>query len=168
MKKYTVLFNDFKGFTLVEVIMTILILGVVFSIVTPIVIQSFNIFDISTRRMSANQLAEVAKNEVSQYLRTAIDGSFESNNGSWKFRGFHPESDNDPVNIEIKLENQDLILNVSKDNGEVIEDEKLIAYNVSEENFDISLNGNTFDITIEINDENNRVVKKNFTVISRN
>ena len=60
-----------KGITLIEILISITILGVVLAIATSMIIQTFNIAPSGTRRMSAKQMAEMHVTEIARYVRNA-------------------------------------------------------------------------------------------------
>lgn len=160
-----------NGFTLIELIIAIFLMGVVISIASAMLVQSFNVFESSTRRMSASQLAELTKREVSSYLRSAITGV--SNGGNtWKFRAFHPNPDYDsPKDFEITHENGRIILNVKNVNGGIIESRVLVNAENIEFNINSDNNGDwdgNFDIYVKTEDEQENTASKTFSVRSRN
>ncbi|MFW6378289.1 MAG: type IV pilus modification PilV family protein, partial [Bacillota bacterium] len=138
-------------------LMAILILGVVMAAITTMIVQSFDVFDSSTRRMSAGQLAELGLSEVGGYLRTATN--FE-HNVNWKFDGYHPETDDQNVKFELSLDNESLKLNVTGLN------ERTILNNVKD--FNINEDDGDFIINIEVEDSEGNTANKRLTVRSRN
>ena len=167
MKKL-IIFYDNDGFTVIELLMAIIILGVVMAAITTMIVQSFNVFDSSTRRMSAGQLAELALSEVGGYLRSATDvtsdGNIDDNNkpdGPWKFKGYHLDNEDEIVMLEFNLVNKSLQLKVN-------DIEKRIILNNVEE-FDIStINGNEFEIFIKVEDGDENIAEKRLNISSRN
>jgi len=154
-------FYDNDGFTVIELLMAIVILGVVMAAVTTMIVQSFNVFDSSTRRMSAGQLAELALSEVGGYLRSTTEIISLDENGSWKFSGYHPDNEDEVVTLEFNLVNKTLKLKVND-----IE-KRTILNNVEE--FDISsINDNEFEVFIRVQDGEGNIAIKRSTIRSRN
>lgn len=60
-----------KGITLIELLISIAILGVVLAIATTLIIQAYNIAPSGARRMSARQMAEMHVTEIARYARNA-------------------------------------------------------------------------------------------------
>lgn len=166
MKKI-IRFYEKDGFTVIELLMAILILGVVMAAVTTMIVQSFDVFDSSTRRMSAGQLAELALSEVGGYLRTVTPYEDERNFedefkvDSWTFYGYHPDTGDESVEFKLSLENESLKLNISGLS------ERTVLNNVKE--FDISkINGNEFEIYIKAEDGDGNTAQKRLSISSRN
>lgn len=76
MGKFKKIIQKNSGITLIEVILATVILGVVLTLTTTMIIQSFNIVEPSSQRMSAKQLTELNLREIARYVRNArkIDG----------------------------------------------------------------------------------------------
>ena len=163
-------FYDNDGFTVIELLMAIIILGVVMAAITTMIVQSFNVFDSSTRRMSAGQLAELALSEVGGYLRSATDATTEGNidddnkpYGPWRFKGYHPEYDN-VVDFIFDLDEntQQLIL-------DVVDINRVIANNVQEFYIEKEVDSeNEFVIYIEVKDGEDNIARKRINITSRN
>ncbi|SDL59708.1 type II secretion system protein [Halarsenatibacter silvermanii] len=60
-----------SGLTLIELIISIAIMGVVIALASTMIIQAFNLAPVGSRRMSAGQLAEMHITEISRYIRNA-------------------------------------------------------------------------------------------------
>jgi prepilin-type N-terminal cleavage/methylation domain-containing protein len=65
------LFKNSKGFTLVEVLITIAILGIVMAIGAAVLIQTFEIIPNTNQRMSTRQLAEINLSTIASFVRNA-------------------------------------------------------------------------------------------------
>ena len=65
--------NNEQGFTLVELMLALAIIGIVVSLSTGMIVNIFNIVRPSTERMSAKQFAEIRLTEISAYARNAED-----------------------------------------------------------------------------------------------
>jgi len=157
-------FYDNDGFTVIELLMAIVILGVIMAAITTMIVQSFNVFDSSTRRISAGQLAELALSEVGGYLRSVTPyeedkGDFEDNFGddSWVFYGYHPGTEDQIVKFELNLIDESLLLKVEGLN------ERTVLNNVKD--FDISKeDNNEFIIFIKVEDGDGNVANYNVYV----
>lgn len=88
-----------KGMTLLEALVSLLILGVVLTIVTSMLVHSFNIFSSAPDRMSAKQMGELNLREIVRYVRSSEAVSLE--NG-----GKIPENETH----ELKKEEEGIIL----------------------------------------------------------
>jgi len=159
--------NNNRGFTIVELLVAIVIMGSVLAIATTMIVQSFNVFRSSTYRMSAGQMAEMAVNRTSLYLRSAVEdednifGCLNDDNNI-EFYAYHPDHE-EVVKIKFELEDNDLTTNAYDDLNEF----RLIAYGVEE--FCIEQkNGNKFSLSIQYIDDEGNVKTKRTNVKSRN
>lgn len=64
-------FKKSEGFTLIEVLLTIAILGIVMAVGASVLIQFFDIIPSSNERMSTRQLAEIELNKLVTLVREA-------------------------------------------------------------------------------------------------
>lgn len=161
-----------KGLTLIELLITILLMGFVFSLIATMFIQASDVFFSSTRRMSAGQKAELIQTEVAGYLRSMTSYNEDEfptiDENKWTFKGFHP-TEEQIVKIKIEWDEINEVLQISVDN--VLEkdednfEEDLIFTGV--ELFNISREGNEFNLNIIVVDENN-TANRNISVKSRN
>jgi len=71
MDKFKKLIQANEGFTLVELLLAIAILGIFMTMIIPMIIEPFNIVVPSSQRMSAKQMAELNVTEISRYIRNA-------------------------------------------------------------------------------------------------
>lgn len=115
--------NKNKGFTLVEMIIALMILGIVLTLATTMIVQAFNIFGDGSRRMSAKQLAEINLTELSKYVRNGEDIMFDEENNTiiksdnseiiiFDIKDFKMESINGSYEITIikKVDDQEAIV----------------------------------------------------------
>lgn len=68
MNKLRKIKND-NGLTLIELLISIALLGVTLAIATTIIIQAYNIVPSGSRRMSAKQMAEMHVTEIARHIR---------------------------------------------------------------------------------------------------
>lgn len=111
-----------SGFTLLEIILTLIIFLLISLIVTPILISSFDILDSSSTEMSQDQLLALAQQKLAAYLRTAIADStnqFGQGRNNWTFSGYSSAVDenkyrlnliNDTLYLQINSQPQQIIL----------------------------------------------------------
>ena len=180
MKKL-IRFYDNDGFTIIELLMAIIILGVVMAAITTMIVQSFNVFDSSTRRMSAGQLTELALSEVGGYLRAVrgprnisdynlyidpdtgeIDPEIDK---EYDFSGFYND---EQVNIKIEYisDSNRLVLAVDGDvERNMLNNVTGFYIDIDEE--DDELTGN-FDIYIKAEDGEGNIAEKRLNIKSRN
>ena len=156
-------YNKNNGFTVIELLMAIIILGVVMAAVTTMIVQSFNVFDRSTRRMSAGQLAELALSEVGGYLRTVTETIELNENGPWKFKGYHPNFEEE-VEFNLTLNDRRLSLAIENENDY----DRIIVNNVNDFNITKNETDEKFIILIEVKDEEDNTARKRLNVTSRN
>ena len=158
--------ND--GFTIIELLMAIIILGVVMAAITTMIVQSFNVFDSSTRRMSAGQLAELGLSEVGRVLRSAktipgipVDGhEFDDEDKSYSFTGYIDDSDT-KEEIVIEFKNNRIYIN---DEIRLNNVEKFNIVPILDEEGQVT---GEMRINIKVNDGDNTAIKQS-TVNSRN
>jgi len=158
-----------SGFTLIELIVAIFLIGIVISIVSAMLVQSFNVFESSTRRMSASQLTELTKREVSSYLRSAVSGVSNNDENSWKFIAYHPNPDFDnPKDFEIiKIDGRlELTVNGGNIENRVLVNAEKIEFNISSDNEE-DWEGN-FTVFVKTEDYRGNTASKTFSVRSRN
>ena len=121
MKKFKKTIKNKKGFTLVELIIAIFILGVILAMTTTLIVRSFDIVGDGTRRMSAKQLAEINLTEVSKYIRNGEEIEFDGNNNNIKksdtgeiiindVEYFDFDSDSNEVTFTKKVDNQQVTI----------------------------------------------------------
>lgn len=161
IKKDKFIFN-YRGLSLVEVLLSIIILGIVISIVTMMTIQTFNIVGTSSNRLSSSQLADLALAKIEKHLQTAVKNNsndFGKNKVKWKFTGYSDDGKKEKYIIELK--NNNLYLKISdKPKEQILENVK--AFFISETNTE-----GAFKISLKLTDESNKV-EKDLLVISRN
>ena len=161
--------ND--GFTIIELLMAIIILGVVMAAITTMIVQSFNVFDSSTRRMSAGQLAELGLSEVGRVLRSAktipgipVDGDefdeFDDKDKTYSFTGYIDDSDT-KEEIVIEFSDNRIVIN-----GE-IRLNNVEKFNIVPILDEEGQGTGEMRINIEANDGDNTAIKQS-TVNSRN
>ena len=64
-------FKNPKGFTLVEVLITVAILGIIMAVGAAVLIQTFDIIPTTNERMSTRQLAEINLSTITGFIRNA-------------------------------------------------------------------------------------------------
>ena len=64
-------FKNPKGFTLVEVLITVAILGIILAVGAAVLIQTFEIIPTTNQRMSTRQLAEINLSTITAFIRNA-------------------------------------------------------------------------------------------------
>lgn len=106
-----------NGFTLVEILMTVIILGVVMLIVTSMIIQSFNIVDDSSQRITQNRLVEIMIEDISNYFRSATDFTEISSN-KYEFEAYSPYDGNEKT-YRISYDNTAHEL-IFEENGDIL------------------------------------------------
>lgn len=152
-----------RGLTVIEMLIAIVILGVVMSIATSMVIQSFNIFGSSTRRMSASQLTELAQTEVALHLRSAKTKIYvDADENIYEFDGFY-EGNEGTLKFVFDSNSEKLLLSFEKPGEDTIN--RTIANNIVE--FEVEGESNEFDIYIKAKDDNN-TSEKRLSITSRN
>ncbi len=72
MNRWKYLTENRSGLTLVELIISIAIMGIVVAIASTMIIQGFNLAPAGARRMSAGQMAEMHITEISRFIRNAL------------------------------------------------------------------------------------------------
>ena len=168
MKKSPEHFSDNEGLTLIELLISIALLGVVLTLATTMLVQSLNVIEPSMKRMSAGQLTELAKSELSTYLRTAtteVSKDLDDNGVStWEFTGYHPTTE-DAVEIDFTIKHSDENRNVSIESA--IEDRTLVS-NVEDLEINNIYDKNSFEIFIRVIDREKNEATKRATVRSRN
>jgi len=165
-------FSNIKGLTLVELLVAITLLGFVLTIATAMILPSYEIYDSSTRRMSASQLAELAKTEVSGYLRMAIDdedkeNKFGDDRDNWEFYGYHRDEGNDIVKYILSHNSDRLEIEVrNSENEEITRHSRMIVNNVKDFHI-VEIDSNSLELYIEI-DDGEKLAEKRITVNPRN
>ena len=166
--------NSERGFTVIEMLVAIILVGAVLAIATSMIVQSFNVFRSSTFRMSAGQMAELAQRQVALYLRSATDVddigclTDDGNNGELTFTAYHPEDDRDSpeqVKIELSLEDGGLRIEV-----EDLDIDRQLAYSVQRFCIEkVDDRNDEFEISIVYYDQEDETYRrKGTTVRSRN
>jgi type II secretory pathway pseudopilin PulG len=121
-----------EGFTLIELIVIIGIIGIIVPAVSTMIIQGFNIFDRGIEKMSTDQQVEIALREVADYLKASnnlppLDHEDENNNSitlnnndSFSFKSYSSSTNKD---IEISLSSAD-------ENFNLLINDRLVAQNI--------------------------------------
>lgn len=146
-----------KGFTLLEMIIAISLIGTVIALAGGMLVESFSLFDRSSHRISTAQQAEMAVDNIASYLRSAVEIVDETS-----FRAHHNEyydendEDNDSedntvyFSFDVNPDNQQLIKNVYKDTNESdLLASRTIASNVEKFSIVPQNNGENYKIVIE-------------------
>lgn len=148
------IFKKENGFTVIELLVAIVIMGAVLAIATTMIVQSFNVFRSSTYRMSAGQMAEMTLRQIALQVRAAENDP--SNNGN-NYSFDHPDH-----NVEISYDEDNRRLSLYTNSDLVIS-----AHSVT--NFKLeSINENEFRLEIEYIDEEEGEKFKSTRVKSRN
>jgi len=164
INKFSEHLSDNNGLTLVELLISIALLGVVVALASTMLVQSLNVIEPSMRRMSAGQLTELAKSELATYLRTATIPVDETED-TWTFTGYHPSTDEaDLIHFEIIKDNGSVRV-IAKDGEEEIENRTVVNY---VEDLEINNVNNGFKIYVRVVDSDGNVAHKRATVRSRN
>jgi len=152
--------NINRGFTILEVILTIIVLTVVLTISSSIIIQTFNIFEDSTERLTRNRLAEIMLTDIAQYLRAATETDSLKDNKI--FKAYSPAGGTEKnYSFEYREADNKLLF---KEEGNLL---RKLDY-VSENGFVIDTDGDMIEIFITINNEAGNKVKKSLKVYARN
>lgn len=149
MNKITEYLVDKKALTLIEILLSVIILGVILTIATTMIIQTFGIVGSSSSRMSTKQLTALAEDRIEKHLRTAVesdDNNFDKEQSPWIFKGY--SNDGDEIEYRVELKNKQLFLKVGNQPKEVI------LSNVDEFYIEKKNNG-AFKLFLKVKDESN-------------
>lgn len=163
-----------KGLTLVELLITIVILGLVMIVISTILFQAFAMFRDSTERVSNNRLLEIMIADLNNNIREARYFDFTSAN-TWDFfsavdedgnliEGFRIifDPNNDLLSIEKSGNNTRTLVNVKK--FELVSESGQNEYKKDSEPLDSFIF--TFNIEVDLGTSSNREIEK--SVYSRN
>lgn len=166
-----------KGLTLVELLIAIVILGVVMTLISTILVQSFNIFRDSTERVSKNRLSQIMVEDLSKKIREGHYFDFRNNN-TWIFYSGKDSDGNLIENFRIEYNNE--LLSIIKDGSEVrtleeVDNFKLSSYATDTDDNEIffyngdniALNSFVFEFEVEVNVGNDTIIEQK-SVYSRN
>ncbi|PTV99089.1 prepilin-type N-terminal cleavage/methylation domain-containing protein [Halanaerobium saccharolyticum] len=123
-----------NGITLIEILMAVIILGAVMSIATPMIIQTFNIVEDSSVRITKNRMADIMLEDISKYFRSAVSYDKNTINGLdiYEFEAFSPQ-DGNRKNYKI-IETSDSKLEF-RENGNLIRKiDNVDDFNINEDN----------------------------------
>ena len=152
-----------NGLTLVEILMTIIILGVVILIVTSMIIQSFSIVDDSSQRITQNRLVEIMLEDISNYFRSATDFTVVSSS-VYEFEAYSPYDGNENTyRISYDNTNSELIF---EENGNVLR----VVSGISSFNIISGTDSNSYiyQISVTYTDENGIQFEKQINLYARN
>lgn len=161
MIKITRFFNC-SGFTLLEIILTLIIFLLISLIVTPILISSFDILDSSSVETSQDQLLALAQQKISAYLRTTISdpaNQFGQARDSWTFSGYNSASEANKYRIN--LVNNTLYLQINS------QPQQIILQNVNDFYIKQLEIKNRFSVYLATNSEG-KIEQQRELVVSRN
>lgn len=153
---------DKKALTLIELLLVIIILGIVITIATTIIIQTFGIVGSSSGRMSTKQLTDLAENRIEKHLQTAINdvsNNFGDEQFQWSFKGYSDAGEE--IEYKVNLRNNKLVLKIGDKAEEVILNNVNNFYII-----EINTNG-VFRIYFDVNDDSN-LIKSKKIVTARN
>lgn len=166
-----------RGLTLVELLLTLVILAVVMTLIATILVQSFNIFRESTERVSKNRLTQIMIKDLSQNIREGHFFDFRNNN--WVFYSGKDADGNLIEDFKIKYNSGKL--SIIKNGKEVrsLEDVanfklKSFALNSESNQIDYYNGDNTeldsfiFEFELKVNLGNNNFIEDVKSVYSRN
>jgi competence protein ComGC len=169
MNKNKLILN-INGMTLVEALLTIIVLGVVMLIVTSMIIQSYNVFENTSERLTKNRLVEIMLQDIKNHIRTAtnkdnynkseiLNASGQKIGELYSFQSF-PNNNTTKINYEIKHLNEDKL--IFYENNKVIREINNVL------KFNITRKGYLFYIKIIFSDESNNEKEKTLTIFARN
>lgn len=156
--------TDKKALTLIEILLVIIILGIVITIATTIIIQTFGIVGSSSSRLSTKQLTSLAEDRIEKHLRTAIESSDndfgkEEDKIKWEFKGY--SNTGEEIGYEVELKNNKLTL--STDN----KTEEVILNNVNDFYIEELNTNGVFRVYFNVKDNSNSIKSKKI-VTARN
>jgi prepilin-type N-terminal cleavage/methylation domain-containing protein len=152
-----------NGFTLVEILMTIIILGVVILIVTSMIIQSFSIVDDSSQRITQNRLVEIMLEDISKYFRSATDFTVVSSN-VYEFEAYSPYNGNENT-YRISYNDTDSELTFEENNNVLREVTGISFFDMSS---GATSNSYIYQISVKYIDENGIQNEKQINLYARN
>ncbi|MDZ7672691.1 MAG: prepilin-type N-terminal cleavage/methylation domain-containing protein [Halanaerobiales bacterium] len=150
MKKINDIIKNNNGFTLIEILLAIAIIGIAISMSTGMITQAFRIIIPNNERMNVKQMAEINLREISPYVRNAKDIDTTLNK---------IVTNND---YEVLKENNQIV--IYDNNGNQIR----TINNIS--NFEINENSNIYTVIIEkcIDSSCDNIVSIESEIIPRN
>lgn len=152
-----------SGITLIEILMAVIILGIVISIVTPMIIQSFTVVEDSSVRVSQNRLADIMLEEIGEHFKSSIPNSYieKTVNGSeiYEFEAFSPKDGNKKLYKIIETSDSELEF---RENGNLLRTIENI------EDFIIDNDSPQYIIKLKFNNEAGKEVEKQINIFTRN
>ncbi|ADO77001.1 pilus assembly FimT family protein [Halanaerobium praevalens] len=151
-----------KGITIIEILITVMILGVVFSVASPMIIQTFNIFDKSSIRITQNRLADLMLEDISTHFKSAMSYNEKKINGLniYEFEAYSPQSGNQKTYKIIETANSELEF---RENGNLIRRiENVEKFKINNDNPPI------YFLELKINKENGEKLEKQISLYARN
>jgi prepilin-type N-terminal cleavage/methylation domain-containing protein len=112
-----------QGFTLIELILALAIIGILISMATGAILQAFNIVTPSTKRMNAKQMAEIRLAEIISYARNAKD--INKNNDTIT-----------TIENTLKFENNKIIIEDISSGNEIRSFSQINSFNITDDNND--------------------------------
>ena len=140
--------NNMKGFTILELIIVIVLIGILIPLFSNFIVDSFELFNTGLNRMNTNQRAEIALDTIAKFLRSSDEKpnkKLDSDNDTLTFSSYNKNGIKENITIE---------LSGSEDNYNLLLDSKLVLENVIYfEIEDIDGNGTNFKINLKYNTE---------------
>lgn len=162
MNKKSIILNQ-SGITLIEILIAIIVLGIIMSIVTPMIIQSFTIVEDSSVRISQNRLADIMLEEISKYFKSIIPTSYTNKNIDglkiYEFEAFSPQ-DGNKKNYKI--------VETSDSNLEFREEGNLLNRIENINNFNIKNDSPLYTLNLKFTNENGVELNKQLNIFTRN
>lgn len=152
------------GITLIEILMAVIVLGAVMSVVTPMIIQSFNIVEDSSVRISQNRLADIMLKNIGDHLKSAVSPVNEENkmNGStiYEFDAYSLQNGNKKSYKIIKTSDSELEF---KENGNLLREIRNVKH------FDIIKdNSPLYILELKVLTESGEIINKQLNINARN
>ncbi|KXS49493.1 MAG: hypothetical protein AWL62_991 [Halanaerobium sp. T82-1] len=160
-----------KGLTLIELLLSIVILGLILSLISIILFNSFDIFRDSSERVTEDCLLQIMVQDITSKIREAKYFDFRTAN-TWTFYSGKDADDNLLEGFTIKLNNNNQ-LSIIKSGKEVRKIDNVISFSLT--NYAINFyegsgkapDSSAFEFEIEVDLGNNIIIEKQ-TVYSRN
>lgn len=151
-----------RGITIIEILITVIILGIVFSVVAPMIIQTFDIFEESSIRITENKLADIMLKDISIHFKSAISYNKNTINGLniYEFEAYSPRSGNQKTYKIVETTNSELEF---RENGNLVRKiGNVESFNINDDNPPI------YFLELKINKENGKELEKQISLYSRN
>lgn len=156
-----------KGITLIELIISLVFLGIILVIVSSFLFSTFDILKNNSDRVTTNQLTEIMLEDMTNLLRE-VKAHDEINNEKIEKHIFYNDIEKENVDFKIIYNKRNNILKIEKNSMTVRSLNRVLSKDDENILKKIKEDSSVFIINFLVKDKSGNIIKKHKTVLSRN